>query len=164
MSEVLAIVLTALAIAVVLSTYVYALRRYEVGRKIPNVFSQAKVRWPYRRNRFPLWVQAVQWICAFVVTVSFVFMMAASGSSESRADGRLRAAGLMLAMFVVAFIIFMLITEVHNRRSASHPPSGWYEDPHDPNNMRWWNGVEWCEYTFPKDRVVLDPFASTTTE
>ena len=29
-------------------------------------------------------------------------------------------------------------------------PAGWYEDPSDPGQVRWWNGIAWTDHTQPK--------------
>ncbi|MEL6981152.1 MAG: DUF2510 domain-containing protein, partial [Actinomycetota bacterium] len=29
------------------------------------------------------------------------------------------------------------------------PPAGWYSDPSNPNQQRWWDGVEWSASTRP---------------
>lgn len=43
--------------------------------------------------------------------------------------------------------------------SAQGPPEGWYDDPHDPTRLRWWNGAAWSEHTHDKA-----PPASAATE
>lgn len=30
------------------------------------------------------------------------------------------------------------------------PREGWYDDPHDPTGLRWWDGSAWSEHTHPK--------------
>lgn len=35
-------------------------------------------------------------------------------------------------------------------------PSGWYDDPHDDTQMRYWDGILWTERTMPKLRPGLD--------
>ncbi len=32
--------------------------------------------------------------------------------------------------------------------NAARP--GWYEDPKDPNTLRWWSGTEWSEHSHPQ--------------
>ncbi len=36
--------------------------------------------------------------------------------------------------------------------SDSFVPAGWYDDPRDVSELRWWNGVEWCAET--KNKLV----------
>lgn len=31
----------------------------------------------------------------------------------------------------------------------SETPAGWYADPHDPGQQRWWDGVVWTDHTQP---------------
>lgn len=38
----------------------------------------------------------------------------------------------------------------------SQQPSGWYDDPHDPNQLRYWDGVIWSDRTAPKRPLNLD--------
>lgn len=28
----------------------------------------------------------------------------------------------------------------------TQPVAGWYTDPEDAGQLRWWNGVDWTEY------------------
>lgn len=35
-------------------------------------------------------------------------------------------------------------------------PSGWYDDPHDPNLLHYWDGVSWSGRTMPKVKPDLD--------
>ena len=30
-----------------------------------------------------------------------------------------------------------------------HTAASWYTDPSDPQQLRWWDGVQWTEYTYP---------------
>lgn len=30
------------------------------------------------------------------------------------------------------------------------PPAGWYDDPHDPDRIRWWDGQAWTAYVAPR--------------
>jgi hypothetical protein len=32
-------------------------------------------------------------------------------------------------------------------------PAGWYEDPSDPAQVRWWNGIAWTDHTQPKPEL-----------
>ena len=32
-------------------------------------------------------------------------------------------------------------------------PAGWYEDPSDPAQVRWWNGINWTDHTQPKPEL-----------
>lgn len=32
-------------------------------------------------------------------------------------------------------------------------PAGWYEDPSDPAQVRWWNGINWTDHRQPKPEV-----------
>lgn len=32
-------------------------------------------------------------------------------------------------------------------------PAGWYEDPSDPDQVRWWNGINWTDHTQPKPEL-----------
>ncbi|MEQ1737526.1 MAG: DUF2510 domain-containing protein, partial [Rhodoglobus sp.] len=29
-------------------------------------------------------------------------------------------------------------------------PAGWYQDPANPANVRWWNGITWTDHVEPK--------------
>jgi hypothetical protein len=164
MSSSVAVVLTGVAVAVALGTYAFALHRYEVGRKVPFLFWQTKVRWPYRRTRFPAWVQIVQWSSGALVAVAFLRVMSEPAAGTVYFQQQMRAAGTILALVIAMLAGQALMALLHNRGSASYPASGWYYDPDDVDMMRWWNGVEWLEYTFPKDRVAPDPYAPTTAE
>ena len=41
----------------------------------------------------------------------------------------------------------------------SQQPSGWYDDPTDPDLLRYWDGVTWTTHTAPKK----SPTASQST-
>jgi peptidoglycan/LPS O-acetylase OafA/YrhL len=162
MSDLAVVFLAAVVACVGLGVYGFALGRYEAGRKVPPIVWQTKARWPYRRHRFPLWVQIVQWVCAGLLVLCFVVVLAGSSYGDDQFQRYMRSTivicGIALAMLAGQALLALL----HNRRSASYPQSGWYYDPDDADLMRWWNGVEWCEYTFPTDRVAPDPYAPTT--
>jgi len=32
-------------------------------------------------------------------------------------------------------------------------PAGWYEDPSDTTQVRWWNGIAWTDHTQPKPEI-----------
>lgn len=36
-------------------------------------------------------------------------------------------------------------------------PQGWYDDPQDPNNIRWWDGQQWTEHAKPKLQASAAP-------
>lgn len=38
-----------------------------------------------------------------------------------------------------------------SKKDWMHPPGGWYEDPTDPTQLRWWDGNEWSPDVRPKD-------------
>lgn len=33
-------------------------------------------------------------------------------------------------------------------------PAGWYEDPSDANQVRWWNGINWTDHTQDKPEIT----------
>ncbi|QEO10297.1 DUF2510 domain-containing protein [Protaetiibacter larvae] len=35
-------------------------------------------------------------------------------------------------------------------------PAGWYEDPADAEQVRWWNGIAWTDHTQPKPTSAAD--------
>ena len=35
-------------------------------------------------------------------------------------------------------------------------PSGWYDDPQNPENLRYWDGVTWTAHTTPKKSPTAD--------
>ncbi|KYH43334.1 RDD family protein [Branchiibius sp. NY16-3462-2] len=35
-------------------------------------------------------------------------------------------------------------------------PSGWYDDPNDPNLLRYWDGVSWSNHTMPRVKPDLE--------
>jgi hypothetical protein len=43
-------------------------------------------------------------------------------------------------------------TEIAGQRPAPLPPPGWYEDPHYPRLIRYWDGAAWTEHTAPRAR------------
>lgn len=34
--------------------------------------------------------------------------------------------------------------------TPASPPAAWYRDPHDPLQLRWWDGVRWTEHVEPR--------------
>ncbi|MDA8311806.1 MAG: DUF2510 domain-containing protein [Actinomycetota bacterium] len=40
-------------------------------------------------------------------------------------------------------------------------PAGWYQDPHDPARVRWWDGTKWTEHqqslTSPPSAMTPSP-------
>lgn len=42
-------------------------------------------------------------------------------------------------------------------------PAGWYEDPSDASQVRWWNGIAWTDHTQPKPELsrAAEPAAAT---
>lgn len=43
------------------------------------------------------------------------------------------------------------------------PPSGWYTDPADGAQWRWWSGQEWAEHRHPRDPLLADEYAQPGT-
>lgn len=39
----------------------------------------------------------------------------------------------------------------------STPPAGWHPDPHDPNQLRWWDGTQWTSATHPRQQPAPAP-------
>lgn len=39
------------------------------------------------------------------------------------------------------------------------PPSGWYADPADDAQWRWWSGEAWAEHRHPRDPLLADEYA-----
>jgi len=33
-------------------------------------------------------------------------------------------------------------------------PAGWYTDPDEPNDVRWWTGTEWTHHVQPRPSAV----------
>ncbi len=44
----------------------------------------------------------------------------------------------------------------------STTPAGWYDDPHNPEQLRWWDGTTWGEQTSPKEGAGAVPAATAT--
>lgn len=43
---------------------------------------------------------------------------------------------------------------------AAAPAATWYDDPHDPSQLRWWDGSQWTEHVAPHPTpVVVEPVA-----
>ena len=66
---------------------------------------------------------------------------------------------IMYACIFGMYALVAVVTRVHNRNAAPWPQAGWYDDPNNPTLMRWWNAVEWTQYTFPRERFAPIPFA-----
>jgi hypothetical protein len=53
--------------------------------------------------------------------------------------------------------------EVRRRRERDVPPTGptgdpgWYPDPRNPGQRRWWSGVSWSDQAEPADKPVASP-------
>lgn len=43
------------------------------------------------------------------------------------------------------------------------PPEGWFPDPTDPQQMRWWNGAEWTEHTSRMSPLIVAPPPASAT-
>jgi len=48
-------------------------------------------------------------------------------------------------------------------------PQGWYTDPHQPTQQRWWDGAQWTEHTAPMGQspvaaAVAEPVAATSSK
>ncbi|WP_251053534.1 G5 domain-containing protein [Microbacterium sp. ISL-59] len=43
-------------------------------------------------------------------------------------------------------------------------PQGWYPDPHQPAQQRWWDGVQWTTHTAPLGQAPAAAVAATPTE
>src|SRR5215217_4796882 len=48
-------------------------------------------------------------------------------------------------------------------------PQGWYTDPHQPTQQRWWDGAQWTEHTAPMSQspvaaAVAEPVAATSSK
>ena len=39
----------------------------------------------------------------------------------------------------------------------TNPVANWYPDPHDPNQLRYWDGQQWTEHRAPKQPVQQPP-------
>jgi hypothetical protein len=55
-----------------------------------------------------------------------------------------------------------------NRKTATMPetPQGWYPDPHQPAQQRWWDGVRWTQHTAPLGQtpaIAVEPPAKSKT-
>lgn len=42
-------------------------------------------------------------------------------------------------------------------------PAGWYEDPSDASQVRWWNGIAWTDHTQPKPDLARPAEPAATT-
>src|SRR5262245_7807227 len=40
------------------------------------------------------------------------------------------------------------------------PPAGWYEDPEDPGQLRYWDGAEWTDHRTPGQAAAASPQAT----
>jgi hypothetical protein len=69
---------------------------------------------------------------------------------------------LVVVVLVSAFVVLGVVARLHNRGASQWPKPGWYDDANDAELMRWWNGIEWTQYTYPRDRYAPDPFADTS--
>lgn len=43
-------------------------------------------------------------------------------------------------------------------------PAGWYEDPSDAGQVRWWNGINWTDHTQPKPDLDGDAAAEAEAQ
>src|SRR4029453_4227352 len=39
----------------------------------------------------------------------------------------------------------------------TNPAANWYPDPHDPNQLRYWDGHQWTEHRAPKHPPAAPP-------
>jgi hypothetical protein len=44
------------------------------------------------------------------------------------------------------------------------PPAAWYTDPHDPGQLRYWDGREWTEHRAPVQGPAPDPAAASIAQ
>lgn len=42
-------------------------------------------------------------------------------------------------------------------RNPSRGTPGWHRDPDEPSRLRWWDGSEWTDETYPKDGPPTPP-------
>jgi len=159
-----------LAVGMVAS-YGYLLQRFERGRKV-SLLGGSNLTWngggysstwmgPRRSWRLPTWYRAIAFVWVLLL-IGATFVVAETQllypNSVQRPWGVIRV--MWPGQIAVCYILGLLVlTERHNRGAVKWPPPGWYADMSRPELMRWWNGVEWLDYTFPKDRFVPDPMA-----
>ena len=150
----------ALALGLAVTTtayYAYVINRYERGRKIPMHFGSFP-QMPYKRFRIPrraMVVYSVLGLLTFVPYLVFVQMH----FDAVRADQSQPVGEVFVPFFAPLFLLAsQLVIWLHNRKAVAWPTSGWYDDPTDQTLMRWWNAVEWTEFTFPKERYSPMPY------
>lgn len=49
------------------------------------------------------------------------------------------------------------VFKVVRGRMATPPQANWYDDPDNDQQLRWWDGQQWTEYTLPKQQHHTEP-------
>lgn len=53
----------------------------------------------------------------------------------------------------------LVVDDESLRIAPPQPPAGWYADPADDAQWRWWSGEEWADHRHPRDPLLANEYA-----